>query len=335
MLILSNILSDRKTHFYPSYKIVYEWEDIISKILHLPIKENSVFNMNLTRRMQKIHLTGLYHLVKSMSDELSLLFVMNASPQKICRINKSVIPVIIDFWLDEIQIPLFIEAYKKCPLVLVTNKEVHDLLLKYKPPFSIEHWALSYPDCNTFQLQYDKMYDFCLFGRPNPFFVRLIKEYESKHPDFVYLVTTGTEKNREYYTNKGDFVCKDIGRETYLDMIRKTRISCYSTPGIDEAKKETMNYNQVTPRLFEMLCNHCHVIGHYPDSADTRWYGLSEIVPNINNYQEFEAQMDYMRANKLDIGKVKRFMSNHFTSVRAYQLHELLKKHNIQLKCEI
>lgn len=71
-------------------------------------------------------------------------------------------------------------------------------------------------------------------------------------------------------------------------MIQKTKISCYTTPGIDESKKETSNFNQVTPRLFEMLCNQCHVIGHYPNSYDTNWYNLNSIVPNVDSYNDFE-----------------------------------------------
>ena len=110
----------------------------------------------------------------------------------------------------------------------------------------------------------------------------MLEKYASLHPDFEYIINNGDINNRKYVTNTGRFIAKDTGRTSYLDMIKHTKISCYATPGIDEAKRETITFNQVTPRLFEMLCNGCMVIGHYPLSADTIWYNLSSVVPQLS-----------------------------------------------------
>lgn len=332
---LTTTLSCRKTAKYPSFKIVYEWEDILAKKLSLKIKSDSKWWYKYYRRFENNGLVGLYNALLPRKS-LHLDFVMTASTKKLCRINKNTIPVIIDFWLKESEINSFIDAYKNVPLLLLTNLEVYELLKKHQCQIPIEHWPLSYPDQYAFtqDVNYDKVYDFCLFGRPNPFFVRMRDEYARKHPDFVYLVTTGTENNREYYTNKGDFVCKDTGRASYLEMIRKTRISCYTTPGVDEGKKAPAPFNQVTPRLFEMLCNGCQVIGHYPNTADVQWYNLQSIVPNVNNYEEFEQTLDYMRKHPVNVNNIKRFMDNHYTSKRAEMLVEILGRHNITLPNE-
>ena len=333
MRYLTTIQSQRKTAQYPSFKIVYEWENILAETLGLKIRSDSEWWYKCYRRFEKNGLVGIYNYFLPKKD-LHIDFIMEASTKKLCRITKNTIPVIIDFWLWEEEIPRFFEAYKNVPLLLLTNFEVYELLKKLNCPIPIEHWPLSYPDTSLFSIEEndEKIYDFCLFGRPNPFFIRMQEEYARKHPDFVYLTTTGTESNRKYYTNKGDFVCEDTSRESYLNMIRRTRITCYSTPGIDEGKKKTTSFNQVTPRLFEMLCNGCQVIGHYPaDGADVKWYNLPSIVPNVNSYEEFEIILDNMRKTTADKTKIKSFMDKHYTSTRAKMLIGILRKYNIEL----
>ncbi len=131
--------------------------------------------------------------------------------------------------------------------------------------------------------------------------------------------------------NKGKVVAEDTGRDSYLSMIQKTKISCYTTPGIDESKKETSNFNQVTPRLFEMLCNQCHVIGHYPNSYDTNWYNLNSIVPNVDSYNDFEKWLDYFRTHEFDIQKGITFMDKHYTSSRVKSLIDICNKYSIEI----
>lgn len=64
----------------------------------------------------------------------------------------------------------------------------------------------------------------------------MLEKYASLHPDFEYIINNGDINNRKYVTNTGRFIAKDTGRTSYLDMIKHTKISCYATPGIDEAK---------------------------------------------------------------------------------------------------
>lgn len=101
-----------------------------------------------------------------------------------------------------------------------------------------------------------KDFEFTVIGRPNPFFIRLLDEYSSKHPDFEYITNNGDIDHREYVTNRGRFIAKDTGRASYLDVIRRTKITCYSTPGIDEGKKEVT----VTIKLLQD-CLKCCAMG--------------------------------------------------------------------------
>jgi len=328
---LLQVYSQRKTSHWPSFRIVYEWEDIISRLMNLEIISDCVLWKKYYRRYEKNGITELYHMFLP-NKPLRLDFLMEAQPLPSCRYNKNSIVIIIDFWLTDEDYPQFYKCFRHVPLLLLTNLEVFEFLKAHECPIPMAHWPLSYPDqyaLNENVLD-EKIYDFCLFGRPNPFFVRCQEKYAETHPNFSYIITTGTEKNREYRTNKGELICKDSGRESYLQMIRKTRVSCYTTPGIDEAKKVRAPFNQVTPRLFEMLCNGCSVIGHYPDSYDTRWYQLSDYIPNVNSYEEFEIVLERLLSEKFDYKKYEKFMSMHYTSSRVEMLKNILKNNEIQ-----
>lgn len=329
---LTKIQSQRAYANYPSFKIVYEWEDILAKHLNIPIYKERSFKFKFFRRFENNGLAEIYHFFVPKGG-LKLRFVMQANRNMQCFLDCNTIPVIIDFWLEEKDLQDFYIAYKHCPVILVTSAEVMDFLNDNKCPLPIEHWPLSYPDIYKMNMgvMNDKKYDFCILGRPNPFFIRLLNEYCEKHNDFTYIHSEGTEKKRSFVDHNGNIIAVDTGRQSYLAMIRKTKISCYTTPGIDESKKITERFNQVTPRLFEMLANGCSVIGHYPDNADTRYYELSSIIPNVNNYDEFESALDSLRAHPFDYSKIAAYMEQHYTSTRVTLLKNILKKYSIDI----
>lgn len=329
---LTHIISERLYSSYPSIQIVYEWEDILSRSLDIPVTPQREFVNFLHRRFQNNNLVECFHRLLPQKS-LGLRFVMEASTKKLCDINNNTIPVIIDFWLDETQLSAFFEAYSHVPLILVTNKEVYELLKKHNCPIPFDHWGLSFPDqyIPGADKIFKKEYDFCFIGRPDPYFIRYVENYAKRHPDFRYVMNNNNIDNRVYMDNKGEIVAKDNGRESYLSMISKARITSYSTPGIDESKHNNSLYNQVTPRVMEMLSFGCHVIGHYPDSADTKWYDLKKLVPTVDDYDSFEKHMDYMLANVPDRQAVISFLRSHCTSSRAMELKEILKRNRICL----
>ena len=311
-----------------SWQIVYEWEDIISKNAHIPIKYQTRFLRILHSIFNKLKLFSIANL--SFGNNIFIHFCSITTPLPSTYWNKNVIPVLIDFWLQDKDIETFCKNIRKIPLLLVTSREVYNKL-KDKCLVPIEHWPLSLPDQYSIKktTNYEKEYDFSFIGRPDPFFIRMIDEYCKRHPGFIYIQNHGDKGERYYCDNNGKFIARDNGRTSYLDMIKKTRITCYTTPGYDEAKKGANGYNQVTPRVFEMLCGGCFVIGHYPMSDDVMWYQLDKVVPNVNNYIEFESMLEKMLNTNLNISCVKRFMAHHYTSQRVGLLIDILKKHKI------
>lgn len=330
---LSRIISQRNYNIAAPFKIVYEWEDILSQKGKISLyKETSFHFLRMYKWIKKLGLTKLYKILSS-SERLSLIFVMKAGVEEEPWLNKSTIPVIIDFWLSEGELSAFYKAYKDCPLVLVTSAEIVDFLKANNCPLNIEHWPLSIPDYMkpNRNHNYEKLYDLCFLGRPSPYFLEMLKQYEKSHSDFKFIVGSRSSKNRKYVDNHGNFIAKDTGRESYINMIRSSKITCYSTPGLDSNKTETSRFNQVTPRLFEMIAGGCYVLAHYPDNADTRFYELDKYVGNIPNYESFEKKLDLLReASPMDFSLTNEFLDKHYTSTRVDMLFTILDKYNIK-----
>lgn len=327
---LSQILSARQYCNSASFKSVYEWEDIIADKMGLEIiKDTSFKRYKIYARIEKYLSTNIYYKFIRKKKQLRLCFIMTASTKPLCVLDKNTIPVIIDFWLTKEQLPHFYKAYRQCPLILITSAEIVSFLKENNCPLPIEHWPLSLAD--SVEIKSDKKeYEFCFIGRKDPFFVEMIERYSKEHPDFEYVINNENINQREYQTNKGRFIGYDTGRESYLNIIRKSKICVYSTPGIDKAKNVTGRFNQVTPRVLELLSGGCYVLGHYPDNPDTLYYDLRSVVPQINSYKDFEYYMNtYRSASPRNIMECYNYINKHNTTARIPLLQNILNKNNI------
>jgi hypothetical protein len=317
-----------------SFDTLYEWEKIISEKLGLKIEKQSKISNWIYRQIEvRLKVRDLFHRFIP-STSFSLLFVMTAKTQKSCRLTKNTIPVIIDFWLKENQLKLFYENFKHCPLILITSAEVYHFLLDHNCSLNIEHWPLSLPDSQKLSADtiFDKKWDLTLLGRTNPYFLKMLERYCEKHPDFEYVLGSNNIDNRYFYTNTGKKVGHAIGREAYLEMLRSTKISFYTTPGLDLAKAETDFFNQVTPRFLELIAGGCLVMAHYPKNEDTDYYEIDKLCKDIDAYEEFEKQLDMLREIKeVPIEKYSEYLSKHYTSERMNLLVEILERNQIKI----
>lgn len=324
------------TYQASSFDTVYEWEKIISEELYLKIeKQNKIVDW-INRQIElRLKARDFFHFFLPKRTSLSLLFIMTVGVDKKCRLTKNTIPVIIDFWLKDEQLILFYENFKHCPLVLITSAEVYQFLKDHNCPLNIAHWPLSLPDRLKLDPDavFDKKWDLALLGRTNPFFLRMLEQYCEKHPDFEYVLGSNNIDNRYFYTNKGKNVGNAIGREAYIKMLYATKISFYTTPGLDEAKTETNFFNQVTPRFLELLAGGCLVMAHYPKNADTDYYQLETICEDIDNYEKFENKLEsYRKIIKVPIKQYSEYLSNHYTSARISLLIDILNQNKINIK---
>lgn len=330
---LKKILSKRAYEKLSYWDLVYEWEDIISKELNIPI-------INEPKLFDKI-LKGVPGLYKSMTHgDLSLCFQMGAEiiPNKILKLQElfglrakniaDVIPCIIDFWQPKEDIKALERAYSKNRLILVTSMEAYEFLLNNKVDIQFKHWPLSLPNIYAIQnptVLFEKKYDLALMGRQSILLRSFLEEYINRHPDFTYVSSRRENGHFNYYTNKGEFVgCAD-DRKRFFKIMRGAKAGLYSTPGLDN-KPGANGYNQVTPRFLELLSAQCHIIAHYPDNADTRFYKLSQFSEDIDTYLKFEKAMDNAREAPVDMEKYSKYLSSHYTSERAKLLQQLINE---------
>lgn len=237
------------------------------------------------------------------------------------------IPWIIDFYLNKNELPSFERAYSKNPLVLISSKEAFDFLKANNCQLPIAHVGLSLPDKYLKQPIGDasRKYDFLFVGHRNPILYFMVQEYVASHPDCTYVYQKYDGVNHTYYASTGEELGNMNSREQYFALLKSCKIALYSTPGIDGGEIRTRGFNQVTPRLLELLSSGLHVIARYEENSDTQYYQLQEYFPNIKSYSQFESIADQMLHVPFDANKAQCYLEKHITSQRAKQLATLIE----------
>jgi hypothetical protein len=242
--------------------------------------------------------------------------------------NKNIIPFIIDYHLAENNIGNFEKAYNKNPIVLVSSLEVYQYLLGKKCKLKIDHLALSISDKYRINQEttIEKEYDVVLMGRQNPIFEKYIFEYTKKHPKFKFVYRKQVDDQFLYFTSDGEALGNINTREKYIDLMKKSKVGFYSTPGIDGGEERTKGFNQVTPRFLELVACGCHIIARYKKNPDTDFYDLDFFSRNIDTYEKFEEDLNSKLSSQVNLQNYAQYLENHYTSKRVEKLEEILNK---------
>lgn len=315
---IKKIITARKYEKWPSYDLVYEWEDIFNS------KLKTGFFYDCKNKLKKVPLINNLFVPKEKS------FIYEMGPQIRFHIwnKKNIIPCIIDFFLKKEDLESFYHEYKKNPIVLISSKEVFQFLNDNGCPLNIAHFPLSISDIYKIDsnTSFKKIYDLVMVGRQNPVLEKYTKKYALSHPDFLYVYRKLQGKDFMYYTSDGRCLGNIDTREQYMSLLKKSRCGIYATPGIDGGEKRTNGFSQVTPRFLEMLACGCHIIARYKKNADTDFYQLKDFSPSVETYEEFEHLMDNARKEEVNINKYIEYLSNHYTSKRIETLKYILNK---------
>ncbi len=310
------ILTRRKYLRRHNLDIVYEWEDVLSKTCFADFTYANKYGDKLMRL--KIPFPWLY------GNEITFCFQMH--PDSYGRYNsKNVIPLIIDFYIkDPIELNKFYKNYSKCPVVFISSLEVYDFLKKNSCPLPIEHLPLSLSDKYSFQENQEKtkLFDIVWFGRYNPVLYGYLKQYANENPELYYVY----RKNKGYYTSRGEYLGELQTRSEYIDLLSKSRIGLYHTPGLDGGEERTHGFNQVTPRFLEMVACGCHVLARYADNPDTRYYQLTDFCPHIDSYEQFKKLVEEKLSQPVNAKFYAQYMNKHYTSTIGTKLSEILKR---------
>jgi len=330
-----NLLTLRNVVFDPCYQIVYEWEDEICKNLGLKIKNDYTLKKNnIFLSIKSLLSSFINNIFSKNKSELNVYFEM--APRCIEKIyrglikinkntnnNSNAVPIIIDFYLKKEQLNDFYRAYNKVKFLIISSKEAYSFLIENNCPISILHLPLSLPDKYKLDLDkyYEKKYNLVLIGHCNPFLVKCLNKYCDYHPDFIYFYQKTINNSIYYVSNKGEIIGQYQSREKYIDLIRSTKIAFYSTPSIDKLDGYTNGFNQVTPRLFELMAAQCLILARYSDNDDTRYYNLNKYLTNIDNYTEFENCLEnFLNATTYPQTEYENFLSENYTSHRSIKL---------------
>lgn len=315
------IISERdyQTHF--AMQIVYEWEDIISRVLNISIVcEPSIQNIfNKIMRRTPFHSIPVSYRCKCIRFELV------AATHGDTFNNEHIIPWIIDYYLSDTQIGQFVKAHSHNKLILVSSKEVDERLTQWNIPIRHVHLPLSLPDSYITNKTIKKEFDVVVMGRQNPVFAQWLKRYASAHDSFKFIIREERDGKLVYVDNRGETIDFPDDRTTYLEMLRKAKVSFYSTPGMDGGEKRTNGLNQVTPRFLEMIACGCHVLSRYKKNADTEYYEMERMSILVDNgYEDFENKLDYALTHDVDRERYSAYLDKHKTTVVAKQLMDIL-----------
>lgn len=319
---IEKIITERGYQDWPSFDLVYEWEDIIADKLNIPLYLKNKFSTN--RFIKRIPFIKYLLCPKQNS------FIFEMSPMTKYHIwnKKNIIPYIIDFYLKPEQLNEFYIQYKKNPIIFISSKEVFLFLKQQNCPLNIIHLPLSISDKYriTEQTILNKKYDLVMVGRQNPVLEEYALKYAKLHKDFKFVYRKLEGKRFLYYTSDNECLGDINTRDKYMQLMKKSKCGLYSTPGIDGGEQRTNGFNQVTPRFLELLACGCHVIARYKENSDTDFYQLKDFSPSIKNYEEFEKAMDSIRTKTIDLDKYVKYLSQHYTSNRVTILKQIIEK---------
>ncbi|MDF3079263.1 MAG: hypothetical protein K0S09_3152 [Sphingobacteriaceae bacterium] len=324
-MAISGIFTDRAYQDWPSWHLIFEWEDEISQSLGLPIKSRELHSSFFLKKLNSLSMKTFNKPVELLLDkDRYLYFEILMVLHKTFSNSRSAIPVIIDFW-EKNNIGKLKRLYGSCERILISNLEVFEFL---RPAFGsrLVHFPLSLPTKYTLKIdsQLNKEFDLLLAGRSNPVLLNFLNQYVENNPEFEYTYQEIVDNKLYYKTNKGRMIGQIHSREDYMKLLRKARVAFYSVPGIDGGERRTNGFNPVTPRLLEFLAAGCHVIGRFDNGADTEFYELNGILPNIRSYEQFEGYLSDFLKTPPPISKNASYLEKHYTSTRIPILKNLL-----------
>ena len=320
---IDKILSCRNIDQRFFWQIVFEWEDVFVKELHVPLMPEP----QIARNPHAFRLPILDDFVLIGKGNI-FRYDLSAGNYNFWN-NRKVIPCIIDFNLSKEKIAGFEKAYNNHKVVCISSLEAYHFLKENNTKLQIEHLPLSLPDKYklTPDNNFDKKYDLVLMGRQNPVLSEYLDLYVKKHPSFVYVYRpTYDEKDFRYFTSKGEYVGEITTRKQYMELMSKSRCAFYSTQCVDGGPKWRNGFNQVTPRFFEILASGCHIIARYTQNPDTDFYQIEKICPMCDSYEFFERALDQAREVNVDLKKYADFLNHHYTSTRVDMLNTILNK---------
>lgn len=303
-------------------RIIYEWEDDLCEALgatlrHKPAKPAMALFYTVPQLYRWLF-RGSRHILSyedaAIHDRANILN------------DRRSIPWIVDWWVPQEGHAHFAAQHDRVPLILISSREAYDIARQALPQLPIKHLALALSDRWKFDPDSlnHKRYDCIEMGRGNTLLHSFMLQYAERHPSFIYIYRELAPGFKNlYFSNRGEELGDMHTREQYMGLMRQCRVGLYAAAGCETGDYRE-EFGHVTPRLLEYLSQGCHVLAHYKRNADTDWWGLPSLCPDVADYDTFEREMDKALATPVDPAERQAYMQKHYMSTRIGQLREIL-----------
>ncbi len=294
------------------YDLVHEWEDQFAFALNAELYYDT-YKLRGGRILSRMPMIANLFQTNKPALKFRMLPLGNPPGDN----KRNIYPIIVDFYLrsDE-DLSRFYRSCDRNPVVYISSREIYEFLLMRGCPLPIRHLALSLPDKYRLVSLPPKMYDVVMLGRQNRVFMDYLEQYASAHSDFVY-VYKGSDG---YVDSRGERLGVLPDRASYWALLRSARVGLYATPGMDNARKDTNGFSQVTPRFLEYLAAGCHVLSRYVPNADTDYFELDIMSTRVQCYEDFSKALEAKMHAPIPIDSYTAYLNKHYTSNRINQI---------------
>jgi hypothetical protein len=311
---------------HPHYwEVVFEWEDQLSKSLDVPLipvgKEyDNIYRPNLFRKvLNRLDAYKAFDRLFYFPNAHYIAFHIGPPGAYSFYTRKNVIPIIIDFWKHE-NLSRFASIFSIAPAVFVTSMQVYQFLKGADIKLNLQHVPLSLPDKYVHHdLSNLRDIDIIQIGRSHSRLNAYMQEFLREFPKVNYVSARKVDSHLEFHSTVWGSMGKFDSREGFISLLKRSRISLVSAPGLDDDYERTGGFSPVTPRFLESAACGCRLIGIFQNNEDFTYYGVNEICQNVKDFDEFRTLVQqYLLADTLP--EYSHFLSRHATSNVARQL---------------
>jgi hypothetical protein len=327
MIKLLGIYTLRDTPQPYYWDIVFEWEDQLSKSLNIPLlnvgtQYDKIYKPSFLKKiLNRLNAYQVYDSLLKKPEGYYLAFHIGPPGVYSFHSARNVIPIIIDFWKHE-NLKRLQSVFSLSTCVFITSREVYHYLLSQRVRLPIKHLALSLPDKYLQTIGGERDIDVIQIGRSNNTLESYMHQFLNEHAGVHYVYArkgaTGLVIHSNQHGDWGQFK----SREDFISLLRRSKVSLVSAPGLDDDQVRTGGFSPVTPRFLESAACGCGMIGIYPDNDDFKYYKIDDICVSVRHYHEFkEKLMDLLSKENFSYDT---FLQQHVTSRRAEELKKEL-----------
>lgn len=315
---MNGILSERRYEKWASFDVVYEWEDILSEQFHAPIVE--LKRNIITRLLNKF----VIHSPFSFDFNHWNISIIMCPERNRRYVGRNIIPIYLD--VNEKNCDFVIEATVNLPLYFVTSLEMWKRL-RAAGSGNCYYIPMSISDKYKNDIKSDKSVDIIQVGRKNKLLHEWAMKYCERYKETNYIFSI-EGKGLGYYSTLYGNIGEVNGREEYMKLLRKSKISLVSTPGHDGERHPGMVMDCFTPRFYESAISWCYLIGRYVHNEESEMLKIKSVCDFVESYDQFESYVKKYIASKEFLKREDyiRFINENVTSKRVEELKEIMSK---------